>query len=85
MSLIYTSQLNDANPFDYLTQLQRHVEQVAVRPALWMPWNYRAVLSESHDRAEAPSESKPCPDASERKQSQSESDQRPPPKCGAHL
>ncbi|HLJ95256.1 MAG TPA: transposase, partial [Gemmataceae bacterium] len=85
MSLIYTSQLNDANPFDYLTQLQRHVEQVAVRPELWMPWNYWAVLSESQDRAEAPRESKPCPDASARKQSQSESDQRPPPNCGAHL
>jgi transposase len=85
MSLIYTSQLNDANPFDYLTQLQRHVEQVAVRPELWMPWNYRADLIESQDRAEAPRESKPCPDASERKQSQSESDQRPPPNCGAHL
>jgi hypothetical protein len=83
MSLIYTCQLNDANPFDYLTQLQRHVEQVALRPELWMPWNYRAILSESSDRAEAPRESKPCPDA-ERKQSQSESDQRPPPSCGAH-
>jgi hypothetical protein len=85
MSLIYTSQLNDANPFDYLTQLQRHVEQVAVTPELWMPWNYRAVLSEPGDRAEAPRESKPCPDASARKQSPSESDPRPPPNCGAHL
>ena len=85
MSLIYTSQLNGANPFDYLTQLQRHVEQVAVRPELWMPWNYRTVLSESQDRAEAPRESKPCPNASARKQSQSESNQRPPPNCGAHL
>jgi transposase len=83
MSLIYTCQLNDANPFDYLTQLQRHVEQVALRPELWMPWNYRAILRESSDRAKAPRESKPCPDA-ERKQSQSESDQRPPPSCGAH-
>lgn len=40
MSLIYSCQLNGANPFDYLTQLQRHAEQVAVRPELWMPWNY---------------------------------------------
>jgi hypothetical protein len=84
MSLIYTCQLNEANPFDYLTQLQRHVEQVTVRPELWMPWNYRAALIESSDRAEAPREAKPCPDASERKQSQSESDQRPPPSCGEH-
>jgi hypothetical protein len=45
MSLIYTSQLNDANPFDYLTQLQRHADQVAASPQLWMPWNYRAALA----------------------------------------
>ena len=45
MSLIYTCQLNEANPFDYLTQLQRHAEQVAASPQLWMPWNYRAALT----------------------------------------
>jgi transposase len=45
MSLIYTCQLNQANPFDYLTQLQRHSDQVAASPHLWMPWNYRAGLS----------------------------------------
>ena len=50
MSLIYTCQLNQANPFDYLTQLQRHSDQLAVSPALWMPWNYReALLSESSE------------------------------------
>ncbi len=42
MSLIYTCQLNDVNPFDYLTALQRHGEEVATRPDRWMPWNYRA-------------------------------------------
>jgi transposase len=45
MSLIYTCQLNEANPFDYLTQLQRHAEQLAASPQLWMPWNYRAALT----------------------------------------
>jgi len=45
MSLIYTCQLNEANPFDYLTQLQRHPERVAASPQLWMPWNYRAALA----------------------------------------
>jgi hypothetical protein len=45
MSLIYTCQLNAANPFDYLTQLQRHADQVAPSPELWMPWNYRAALT----------------------------------------
>ena len=41
MSLIYTCQLNEANPFDYLTQMQRHADRLAVSPQLWMPWNYR--------------------------------------------
>jgi transposase len=45
MSLIYTCQLNEANPFDYLTQLPRHADQVAASPALWMPWNYREALT----------------------------------------
>ena len=45
MSLIYTCQLNEANPFDYLTQLQRHVDQLAANPELWMPWNYRKALA----------------------------------------
>jgi transposase len=44
MSLIYTCQLNEANPFDYLTQLQRHIDQLAATPELCMPWNYRETL-----------------------------------------
>jgi transposase len=44
MSLIYTCQLNQANPFDYLTQLQQHAERVAANPELWLPWNYRTTL-----------------------------------------
>jgi transposase len=44
MSLIYTCQLNQANPFDYLTRLQRHAEAVAACPGSWMPWNYRDAL-----------------------------------------
>jgi hypothetical protein len=40
MSLIYTCQLNEVNPFDYLTQLQRHADQLTASPHLWMPWNY---------------------------------------------
>jgi transposase len=45
MSLIYTCQLNDVNPFDYLTELQRHADQVAADPDRWLPWNYRAELT----------------------------------------
>jgi transposase len=33
-----------ANSFDYLTELQRHAQEVATTPAEWMPWNYRETL-----------------------------------------
>lgn len=44
MSLIYTCQLCEADPFDYLTELQRHAEELRRHPEQWMPWNYRATL-----------------------------------------
>jgi len=45
MSLIHTCELNDANPFDYLTELQKHAEEFAKNPSAWMPWNYRQTLA----------------------------------------
>ncbi|MFV1968276.1 MAG: IS66 family transposase [Pirellulaceae bacterium] len=45
MSLIYTCELNGTNPFDYLTELQRHAKELAAAPHNWMPWNYRATLA----------------------------------------
>ena len=44
MSLIYTCELCGANPFDYLTELQRHAEELASAPQNWMPWNYRETV-----------------------------------------
>ena len=44
MSLIYTCQLCEANPFDYLTELQKHSEEVFKNPQDWMPWNYPAAV-----------------------------------------
>jgi transposase len=41
MSLIHTCELAGANPFDYLTELQRHARELADNPSAWMPWNYR--------------------------------------------
>jgi transposase len=41
MSLIHTCELSGANPFDYLTEVQKHAEELAKLPADWMPWNYR--------------------------------------------
>lgn len=40
MSLIYTCELCNANPFEYLTALQHHANQVTQAPQHWMPWNY---------------------------------------------
>ena len=44
MSLIHTCELCSANPFDYLTQLQRHAGELAQNPSEWMPWNYQTAL-----------------------------------------
>jgi hypothetical protein len=46
MSLIHTCELNGANPFEYLVELQRHAADVAAHPELWMPWNYRDRLAQ---------------------------------------
>ena len=45
MSLIHTCELNKANPFDYLTELQKHSEELKQKPSEWMPWNYRETLA----------------------------------------
>ncbi len=45
MSLIHTCELNGANPFDYLTELQRHAGELKHKPSEWMPWNYRDTLA----------------------------------------
>jgi transposase len=42
MSLIHTCELNQANPFDYLTELMSHPEEVAAHPERWTPWNYQS-------------------------------------------
>jgi transposase len=45
MSLIHTCELNGANPFDYLTELLRHAEEMKRSPSEWMPWNFREPLA----------------------------------------
>ena len=40
MSLIHTCELEGVNPFAYLTALQRHADDLAAKPAAWLPWNY---------------------------------------------
>jgi transposase len=50
MSLIHTCELNGANPFHYLTELQKHARELATTPADWMPWNYLATLQREQGR-----------------------------------
>ena len=50
MSLIHTCELNGANPFDYLTELQKHATELAEDPAAWIPWNYRQTLQQAGTR-----------------------------------
>jgi transposase len=47
MSLIHTCELNGANPFEYLTALLRHPEEINQRALAWLPWNYREAVSRS--------------------------------------
>jgi hypothetical protein len=44
MSLIHTCELCGANPFVYLTELERHAGELSSNPQDWMPWNYRETL-----------------------------------------
>ena len=47
MSLIHTCELNKINAFNYLTEIQKHAEAVALSPADWLPWNYQEMLDQS--------------------------------------
>ena len=44
MSIIHTCNLAGVNPFDYITDLQKHSSEVFKNPRNWMPWNYKAML-----------------------------------------
>jgi hypothetical protein len=49
MSIIHTSRLSGVNPFDYLTELQKHPEDLQANPSAWMPWNYKDAVKEKGD------------------------------------
>ena len=44
MSLIHTCELNKVNPFDYLTELQKHANELTCTPDDWLPWNYQRAI-----------------------------------------
>jgi transposase len=45
MSLIHTCELSGANPFDYLSELQKRPTELVANPPAWMPWNYAETLA----------------------------------------
>ena len=53
MSLIHTAELVGANPFDYLTQLQKHASEIKSNPSQWMPWNYRQTIQQAGTAADS--------------------------------
>jgi transposase len=53
MSLIATCQLIGVNPFDYLTELQRHASEVKASPASWLPWNYERAVGRGVEKKDA--------------------------------
>lgn len=50
MSFIHTCELNDIDPFDFLTEVQLHADAADKNPADWMPWNYRQTLQHLHEK-----------------------------------
>lgn len=51
MALIYTAELHDENPFEYLVALFVHAADVAADPAAWLPWTFRATLARASPAA----------------------------------
>ena len=46
MSVIETCVMNNANPFDYLVEIQKNRENLKSNPENWMPWNYKNNITE---------------------------------------
>jgi hypothetical protein len=90
LSLIYTCQLNDANPFDYLTVLQQHAEQLVASPSdgcpgivaqRWRRARARRIIANGsrRRRSKQATESRLCPSASRTNARRPASKQRPRP------
>ncbi len=44
-SIIHTCELNEVNPFDYMTTLLQNAKDFVQAPADWMPWTYITTVS----------------------------------------
>ena len=45
MSLIHTCRFARVNPYDYLSHLRRHLQELREDPSQWMPWNYQVTAA----------------------------------------
>ncbi len=53
MSLIHSCNLAGVNPFDYLTELERHSDAVQENPEQWLPWNFEQTLAQLAQKSPA--------------------------------
>lgn len=88
MSLFETCDLNSVDKIHYLTAVLSNVERVREAPGSWMPWNYRAMLSEPAEATAAaePPVTRPEPPVANRTPEpvrHEESAPRPAPQPGA--
>jgi hypothetical protein len=49
MSLIHTCNLQNINPFEYLTALQKHSSEIFQNPADWLPWSYENTIAKKSE------------------------------------
>ena len=58
-SLIYTCDLAKQNPHYYLTALQKHHENVVLKPEHWLPWNYQNTMASLANASNPPAHALP--------------------------
>jgi transposase len=50
MSLIHTCNLQQINPFEYLTCLQKHSSEIFQNPADWLPWTFETTIAKKTEK-----------------------------------
>jgi len=50
MSLIHTCNLQDINPFECLTALQKHSSEIFQTPAAWLPWAFESTIVKKSEK-----------------------------------
>jgi hypothetical protein len=60
MSLIHACELSGVDPFGYLTELQRHSEELCRNFQKCMPWNYRETLERTRASPDEPADIGHC-------------------------